>query len=291
MRLSCTLLVALATLGVPNAPLATPPPGIRNARLETRSAAVGLEGVFRSLLSSPLRTAWVGYAVPAPGRQRRCGCGFLDGGQEGGMSCSLEGIPDASRRDGESPTSVLPEAPAHRLILFWIDGGRIRRLHMPDEDCGIDLCGQALVWLTDVRPAESVGLLASLAGEDAPLAGRATAAIAFHADPQAVDVLLDLARTAPRTSVRGHALFWLAHRAGERAVAGITRALAEDPETEVKKKAVFALSRLPRERGVPLLIETARSNRNPAVRKQAMFWLGQSKDPRALAYFEEVLKP
>jgi hypothetical protein len=42
---------------------------------------------------------------------------------------------------------------------------------------------------------------------------------------------------------------------------------------------------------VPLLIDTARRNRNPVVRKQAMFWLGQSNDPRALSFFEEVLKP
>ena len=39
------------------------------------------------------------------------------------------------------------------------------------------------------------------------------------------------------------------------------------------------------------LIDTARRNRNPAVRKQAVFWLGQSSDPRALTFFEEVLKP
>jgi len=46
---------------------------------------------------------------------------------------------------------------------------------------------------------------------------------------------------------------------------------------------------LPKDEGVPLLIGLARTNRNPQVRKQAMFWLGQSKDPRALAFFEEVL--
>jgi len=40
-----------------------------------------------------------------------------------------------------------------------------------------------------------------------------------------------------------------------------------------------------------MLIQVARNNRNPAVRKQAMFWLGQSSDPRALAFFEELLKP
>ncbi len=52
---------------------------------------------------------------------------------------------------------------------------------------------------------------------------------------------------------------------------------------------MFALSQLPKDDGVPKLIEVARNNRNPAVRKQAMFWLGQSNDPRALAFFEEVL--
>ncbi len=58
----------------------------------------------------------------------------------------------------------------------------------------------------------------------------------------------------------------------------------------MKKRAVFALSQLPKEEGVPLLIQVARTNRNPVARKQAIFWLGQSKDPRALSFFEEVLK-
>ncbi len=57
----------------------------------------------------------------------------------------------------------------------------------------------------------------------------------------------------------------------------------------MKKRAVFALSQLPKDEGIPLLIKIAKTNRNPAVRKQAMFWLGQSKDPRALDFFAEVL--
>jgi HEAT repeat protein len=66
-------------------------------------------------------------------------------------------------------------------------------------------------------------------------------------------------------------------------------ALQNDPDTEVKKRAVFALSQLPRDEGIPKLIEVARTNKNLEVRKQAMFWLGQSKDPRALTFFEAVL--
>ena len=41
---------------------------------------------------------------------------------------------------------------------------------------------------------------------------------------------------------------------------------------------------------MPLLIDVARKNKNPAVRKQAMFWLGQSKDPRAIEFFAEILE-
>jgi len=38
------------------------------------------------------------------------------------------------------------------------------------------------------------------------------------------------------------------------------------------------------------LIQGAVTKRNPEVRKQAMFWLGQSNDPRALEFFEKILK-
>jgi hypothetical protein len=41
---------------------------------------------------------------------------------------------------------------------------------------------------------------------------------------------------------------------------------------------------------VPILIKLAGSHTHPVVRKQAMFWLGQSKDPRALRFFEDVLR-
>jgi len=155
-----------------------------------------------------------------------------------------------------------------------------------------------VVWLTDVKPAESVRLLRSLvaSGGSEERGGRrveepALAALAFHADPSALEALIGLARQDASGHVRGQALFWLAQRAGSKVAGVITRAIEDDPETEVKKRAVFALSQLPHDEGVPLLIDTARKNRNPAVRKQAMFWLGQSNDPRALAFFEEVLKP
>jgi HEAT repeat protein len=100
--------------------------------------------------------------------------------------------------------------------------------------------------------------------------------------------LISLARDDSRREARNQALFWLSQRAGQEAVAAIGSAI-DDPDTDVKKRAVFALSQLPRDEGIPLLIQLARTNRNAEVRKQAMFWLGQSRDARAVQFFEEVL--
>ena len=116
-----------------------------------------------------------------------------------------------------------------------------------------------------------------------------TFAVSQSREAEAMDTLMRVARADASPAVRGEAIFWLAQKAGRKAAEAITEAIEKDPETKVKERAVFALSQLPRDEGVPKLIDVARNNRNPAVRKQAMFWLGQSRDPRALQFFEEVL--
>jgi HEAT repeat protein len=55
--------------------------------------------------------------------------------------------------------------------------------------------------------------------------------------------------------------------------------------------AIFALSQSKDPAGMAAVIDAAKNNPDPAVRKKAMFWLGQSKDPRALDFFAQVLKP
>jgi HEAT repeat protein len=160
------------------------------------------------------------------------------------------------------------------------------------NDCTIDAGGLALYWLDKVDPAQSVVFLKDRVAAstnqnrvDGPLS-----AIAQHADRSAVAVLLDFAKNGTSTQIRRRAMFWVAQRAEAQAVPAITEAIEKDPDTEVKKQAVFALSTMPPDQSMPLLIKLATSNSNPAVRKQAMFWLGQSRDPRALAFFEQLLR-
>jgi hypothetical protein len=152
---------------------------------------------------------------------------------------------------------------------------------------------KAVFWLGAARGRRGYELLRHIVTEDTSegVRDKAVFALSICKEPQAVDTMIAVAHNDASSHVRGQALFWLAHKAGQKAVGAISAAIDNDPDTEVKKKAVFALQQLSNGEGVPMLIQVARNNRNPAVRKQAMFWLGQSNDPRALAFFEEVLKP
>jgi len=154
-----------------------------------------------------------------------------------------------------------------------------------------ELRKQAAFWLAAARGREGFETIEALL-PDADPAFRAELTFPIHVSKEADagEILVRMARGDESPKVRRQALFWLGQKAGAKALATIEGAIENDPDTEVKKRAVFALSQMPKDEGVPRLMEIARSHRNLEVRRQAMFWLGQSNDPRALAFFEEILK-
>jgi len=153
------------------------------------------------------------------------------------------------------------------------------------------LRGDTAFWLGSTRGDAGARLLTRMLAQDPSdkVREKVTFGLSVSPVPSALTTLIATARDDRSTRVRGQALFWLAQKAGKEALATITGAIENDPDTEVKKKAVFALSQLPKDEGVPKLMEVAQNNRNPEVRKQAMFWLGQSHDPRAVKFFEDIL--
>jgi hypothetical protein len=151
---------------------------------------------------------------------------------------------------------------------------------------------QAAFWLGVQRGHDGFLALKSLENKSTETEFREKLAFDFaqNSDPGAQDELIHMAKFDSEAKVRGQALFWIAQKAGKRAAQTLTEAIENDPETDVKKRAVFALSQLPRDESVPQLIHVADTNTNPAIRREAFFWLGQSQDPRALTYLEQVLK-
>jgi HEAT repeat protein len=244
---------------------------IVNAQLTTRQATRGLDAEIQAVASQG-PAAWVAYHVTTlRGPQHMCHSNYS--------------------------TKVLLEPATELTVLVRVENRRVERLQTATPECEVDAGGLPVVWLEGITPAQSAAWLTTQiksadANDPRPKAvNAALAALIWHPGAEPLNAIIALAKEDRRPAVRSQALFWLSQRAGQEAVGTIRNAVDNDPETDVKRKAVFALSQLPGGEGVPMLIEIARNNRNREVRRQAMFWLGQSKDPRALAFFEQVLKP
>ncbi len=148
----------------------------------------------------------------------------------------------------------------------------------------------AAFWMGAARGAAGAGVIDRLSRTDKDESFREhlTFVLTLTGDT-GLERLIDMARHDDSPRVRSQALFWVAQKAGERAAGTLAHAVEDDPDVEVRKRAVFAISQLPRDEGVPKLIALAGTHRDAEVRKQAMFWLGQTGDPRALTFFEQVL--
>ncbi len=149
-------------------------------------------------------------------------------------------------------------------------------------------------WIGTTRGAPGVDVLKRMLANDKSekVREQVVFALSQSGQPAGMAAVLDTARNDKDQQIRSRALFWVAQKAaGQQARDAINRAIENDPERSVKEQAVFALSQLPGDQGVPLLINVAKNNPDPSIRKKAFFWLGQSKDPRALEFFAQVLKP
>jgi HEAT repeat protein len=355
-------LLGAAVLAAPAA--AGDQPRIVNVKLETRSAAGGLDAAVKAFVAAQESPAWLGYAVATiDGHHEMCCWSSRQNASNCCGRCSLEGRDEGwSSGDGDcgpQGNTAKLEGSGDFVVLLRAADHHIQRVRTFSEGCTIDASGLRVLWLTDVKLAESVAVLSGLAtganyDDYRSAASGALAAIAMTADPsadralesfitpsqpdklrsqtafwlgnargaqglrllegmakndpstkvreqvafaysqsaepKALDDLIQLAKDDPSAHVRGQGLFWLGQKAGKRAAGAITDAIENDPDTATKKSAVFALSQLPKDQGVPLLIQVAKTNKNTEVRKQAFFWLGQTNDPRALDFFEEVLK-
>jgi len=90
--------------------------------------------------------------------------------------------------------------------------------------------------------------------------------------------------------IRAEAVYYLALRGGTAVVPEIRSFIDKETDQNVKQRAVRGLARLPLDEAVPLLIQLARTSTDPVVRKESVSSLGQTRDPRALAFLEELVK-
>lgn len=254
-------------------------------------AASGSTLMAQSLASrvSAVRTGTVRFSFPA--REGVCGNGrgniSIRSSERGGTtSYSTGSITTGSRRANEwedecepGPVRVAVDVDRSEVVaLRAYVGGRWRG--EADTDLGL------------VRAQEASDYLMGIAQRgDAKPAKEAIFPAMLAEGVTTWPMLLTLAKDADRPrDVRNSAIFWVSQAAGEAATKGLQE-IIDDPsgDREVRKSAVFSISQRPKDESVPSLIRIAKTHKDPEIRRNAIFWLGQSKDPRAVAYFEEIL--
>ena len=280
--------------------VSTPPPGLRNARVETRAVpAGGFAAEVRKLVGAP-GPRWIGYSQPiVEGNHRMCCFNSISSAGKGRKDrfccggCALER--DSSFTiggDGDRPVQL--EGSPGLVVLLRADRGRIGKVRTFDDECGIDAGGLPFTWLTDVSPEESIALLGSIVRqlddghEDAP--GPALAAVALTAHPSA-DALLEslLARGQPR-DLRRKAAFWTGNSRGARGFEILRRVIPNDPDADFRKHGTFALSQSSAPAAIDVVLTMAKSDPDGEVRGQALFWLAQKAGDRASQAIENAIR-
>jgi HEAT repeats len=280
------------------------PANLRNAKTTTRAVAPGSLAGEINRLAGGTGPLWIGYSQPVvAGKHHMCCFGEFHGRMSDANlccgGCALErdssftiGDDDDRRR----PIQLEGGGSADGLVvLLRADRGRIGKVRALDDRCGIDAGGLPFVWLTGVRPEESVALLASIArrmhGEHADEDGSssALAAIALTSHPSADEALAGLMSRSQPAELRKQAAFWTGNSRGRRGFETLKAALS-DPDEDFRQNLTFALSQSPVPEAQDLLIDMAKHDRDGDVRGQALFWLAQRAADRAAETIQNAIR-
>jgi hypothetical protein len=250
-------------------PLGAQPKLLVNAKLDTRSAAAGLEQTLRPLVTAQSQPAWIAYSVPST--RVNLGCDYV--------------------RDGWSQPGVVHlEPPDHAVILFRVEGGAVERIRTLSPDCEIDAGDLPVHWLAEVKPAESVALLDTFAAQRERFMDGALAAIAAHSDPAADAALQRFLAPSQPESIRLRVVSWFGPMRGRRGFDVLKNLIASDPNDRVRERAISTLGNSKEPEALDLLTATARKDASSRIRMQALSALNRHSGAKVLSTIQEAIE-
>jgi len=290
--LGLALFIAAATAAPAVTAQSSGAPQVENARMERKALTGQLAAEVKAWATRAEEPQWLGYAVPQMGRERAMCCGDYQGSWRNGCGhCRLEdrgnGTNMTSR--GDAGTAKL-EAPRSVAVLFRAENKRITKIRVVSMECSLDAGGLPFVWLSGVKPAESVELLETFvqgtdldAHDDDHVSHGALTAIALHGDPGADRALESFTRTDEPESLRKQTAFWLGAAREKAGFAVLQKMAKSDPSSEVRAQVTFALSVSHEQGAVEEMIRMAHDDQSTHVRGQALFWLAQKAGQKAVS--------
>jgi HEAT repeat protein len=274
------LLAVCATLA------AAQKPKVTNAGLQELPAGAQLKATVDSLLQKQAGAFWIGYRIPAVAKERTMCCfdavDQFRNADKCCLGCRMEADKGGSFNGTVSDCSP-PEPLPYVFVFLRASGGQIGKLRVYSPDCALEFANLPLFWLEDVKPDQSVELLAGLAPAESGEseyrkkgpAHQAVMAIAMHDTPAADAALEKMIQPGQPSSRRQNVAFWLGVERGKKGVELLRKYIKEDPDDRVREKGAFAFSQSKEPDALKELISMARHDQSPRVRGQAIFWLAQ----------------
>jgi HEAT repeat protein len=265
-------------------------PRIENAKLETQAVVSSLDVTLRELLG---KAEWVGYSVDEIGGEQRVCCGNYSD-SSGCGTCRLENdhnwTSGTTKSDNQTGSTINLEGPRRLVVLFRLEAKQVSRIRVASENCTLDAGGLPFIWLTGVKPAESVAWLETYVRRtdfeshgDHGLGQSALTAIALHADPAANRAFESFVKPDQREGLRKQAAFWLGAARGKTGLLALQHMAQTDPSSDVRAHVTFALSVSQESGAVEEMIRMAHDDTSSHVRGQALFWLAQKAGKKAVS--------
>ena len=283
-------IVAISTVEIVRAQGADAP-RIENARLEKEALTAPLAARVKTWAAKAERPQWLGYAVLQMGRERSMCCGDYDASWGNGCGhCSLE---DRDHRTNiiseDEPGTTKLEGPQSMAVLYRAENKHVAKIRVVSVECSLDAGGLPFVWLSGVKPAESVKLLESFVRgtdvdvhDDEHTSRSALTAIALHADPAADRALESFTSSTEPESLRKQTAFWLGAARQKAGLVVLQKMAKGDPSSDVRAQVTFGLSVSHEPDALQELILMAHDDQSTHVRGQALFWLAHKAGQKAV---------
>lgn len=169
--------------------------------------------------------------------------------------------------------------------------GAALRAFAERDDASEELREKAIFWMGQKGGKENGDYLRGLYGrlKNKNLKEKLLFSISQSSDPESAAWLLGVVRNRQEpVEVRKTALFWAGQ--GKASIADLTRLYDTMDEQEMREQLVFVYSQRREPQAFDKMLDIAKRDPDPEIRKKAIFWIGQSKDPRATQFIQELLE-
>src|SRR5579859_2412932 len=144
---------------------AAPQPRISNAKVQELSASAGLKTTAPGVVQQQAAPPWIGYRIPTAAKDRTMCCfdsldNFETASGKCCMGCRMESEKGSSFNGTDSNCS--PEPLPYAFMFFRAEQKQITKVRVYSAHCALDFANLPLYWLEDVKPEQSVELLAGM---------------------------------------------------------------------------------------------------------------------------------